>query len=172
MTSFLQAVGGTVLVALCLAWWWTYWNAWFGFRRRWPAWVIGRLGILVMFLAGMSGFAGAMLLAWTCYDLLHGVGLRLPINQISFSCGASMASFPASSLGMYYWMRHRFRRVMRIMAPRCVRCGYALRGLPVSYGRIRCPECAHINSARAVVKRFRHEKRLFKASRDEPWDVF
>jgi len=59
---------------------------------------------------------------------------------------------------------------MESISPRCEKCDYALRGLTIVRGRIRCPECGHVNNARAIVRRFRHDKPLLQTSRKEPWE--
>lgn len=161
---------GPLLLALNLAWWCRVWNAWFGFERDWPEFMFGWLGLSTMFLAMLSGGAGAALLTWAACDILVAIEPNLPLDyRLPF--GAGGASLFVLPFLPYYRKRRRFRSVMSAMSARCGKCDYPLRGLRIVYGRIRCPECGHVNSARTVMKRFQHDKRVLEASQKEPWSL-
>ncbi len=61
----------------------------------------------------------------------------------------------------------RFLARINLQLRTCYNCGYALKGLRLCNGAIRCPECGKSESAREIVARYRLEKKQASTIRRE-----
>jgi hypothetical protein len=164
--------------ALLVPWFacnYSLWNAWFGLSKKPVGALAGAGATFVWFFLAMVAAAGAALIAWVCGDILTridpGIAHALELGIWVYIATGYGVSFFAIPIPIYYWKRREFRRLMENLSPRCEKCDYALRGLRIVRGRIRCPECGQANAVRAVVDRFRHDKRVLQADRKELWEI-
>jgi DNA-directed RNA polymerase subunit RPC12/RpoP len=136
----------------------------YGLIRRpqapWFEWVAA----LVLGLAFLLASLGGIYVCMSLQDLLILTSLPLPYITSPHLCvPVSFAAAIVLPIAIWKWKQRRFLRLMNKAAPRCAKCGYALRGLRVQSGGIHCPECGHREWARSVVTRFQEEKRKAKA---------
>ncbi|MBU0616513.1 MAG: hypothetical protein KKI02_02225 [Planctomycetes bacterium] len=153
------------------------WSEWFGLEGKSTARFIGfdAWGFFPWVLLGGGAVVGGTLIAWVGCDILTRIDPRLAVTlglDIRFYlAGGFGLSHLVIPLSVYCWKCHQFRRLMETGSPRCEKCDYALRGLGIKHGRIRCPECGHKNAARDVVRQFRHDKRILKHARKKLWEM-
>jgi len=150
---------------------WALWNACFselfGFRVGFSRYSYGVLGAALMFLCLGAAAVGGAIIMWraapladvACPVLLLGSDNRMGASLVfGFLVGILIPNV------LYYPKRRQFLRWMEIASPHCEQCGYALRGLRVVMGRVRCPECGHTADARSIVEQYRHAKGVQEVS--------
>lgn len=162
----LIAIGLTLIVPH-----WALWNACFdelfGFRVGFSRYSYGVLGFALMFLCLGAASVGGAIIMWRAAPLADRVCPALLVGSDNRMGASLVFGFLVGILipnVLYYPKRHQFLRLMEIASPRCEQCGYALRGLRVVMGRVRCPECGRIAEARSIVEQYRHAKRVQEAS--------
>lgn len=144
-------------------------NQFFGLSKITSRFETGKLGLAILFATMLAGMTGCYLLFRALTDALVRIVPKLTVPP-NFGFAAIIVWLFGVPVVVYAVKRHQFRCALQHMSPRCERCGYALRGLSVVHGRIRCPECGAEEDAREIVNRFRHEKRVLEADRD-PWST-
>jgi predicted RNA-binding Zn-ribbon protein involved in translation (DUF1610 family) len=164
--SLLLAALGFLLIASYAWCWQRYWRDYFALRKEGYGRLHGRLWLLLVLGAHLASVVGTAAILLAGVALLNWCGVchfrEIPIRHIGVaSCVLPLlVVMPAT----YWYSRRRLSRLMEARSPRCVECGYALRGLPVQAGQIRCPECGKLQDARVVVDRFHYRKLVLRAT--------
>ena len=162
---------GCLLAIPYWAFWTSLFNEWFGVARGFSRFGYGLGGLAIMFLCMLAADFGGATVAWTLAALAGRLSPSLSLerkDQIAVSFVFGCAIVILVPLAVYHHKRRRFRRLMDVMTPHCVKCGYPMRGLRVVMGRIRCPECGQTQSAREIVRQFQHARQVYRSSGGRP----